>query len=321
MNSHNQKRQIKKAANRENTRFSKLPRILSLIALLCFLVFSVCAVGYVVFFRTVLAQEIPRDTNSTLVFEEPDSSPREEMDLTKVTVGKVVEIEEGQRAIQKADLPKVAIIIDDLGYDEAIGLQLLKFPIELTYSFLPFAPYTRKLERLAHRAGKTVFLHLPLEPKDSSFNPGPGALYLSDSQEAQKAKLARSLEEVPHAVGINNHMGSAFTEDRDAMAGIMHDLKERSLMFVDSLTTPGSIGLKVARQVAVRSIGRSVFLDNVQDEGKICAQLELLVKLSEKHGRVVGIGHPHQTTLNAISRCSGPYKRRIQFVGVREISF
>lgn len=321
MNSHNQKRQLKKAVNRDNTKLSKLPRIVSVIALLCFLVFSVCAVGYVVFFGTVLAQEIPQNSNNDLAFEEPASSPREEMSPTKVAVGKVVEVEEGQRTLQKPDLPKVAIIIDDLGYDEAIGLQLLKFPIELTYSFLPFAPYTRKLERLAHRAGKTVFLHLPLEPKDSSFNPGPGALYLSDSQETQRVKLAKSLEEVPHAVGINNHMGSAFTENGDAMTGIMHDLKERSLMFVDSLTTPGSIGLKVAGQTAVKSIGRSVFLDNVQDEGKICAQLELLVKLSEKYGRAVGIGHPHQTTLNAISRCSGPYKRTIQFVGVREISF
>ena len=319
MNSLNQKRQVKKAANRENTRLSKLARILSVLALLSFLVFSVCAVGYVVFFRTVLAQEIPQDNNNELVFEEPAASPREAGVTAKVVVGKVIEVEEERGAVKRPELPKVAIIIDDLGYDEAIGLQLLKFPIELTYSFLPFAPYTRKLERLAHRAGKTVFLHLPLEPKDSSFNPGPGGLYLHDSPETQREKLARCLREVPHAVGLNNHMGSAFTEDRLAMDNIMEMIKGRSLTFVDSYTTPKSVGLQAARQATVENIGRSVFLDNEVDEDKICDQLELLVILSEKHGRVVGIGHPRRTTVNALLRCGEKYRTRVEYVDVLDL--
>jgi hypothetical protein len=206
-----------------------------------------------------------------------------------------------------------------MGYNELIGEQLLRFPIELTLSFLPFAPHTRKLERLAHRAGKTVFLHLPLEPKDSTFNPGCGALYLQDSPETQREKFANALQEVPHAVGVNNHMGSRFTEDKTAMGNVIEEIKDRSLLFVDSFTTPGSVGLRVARQAGVKSIGRSVFLDNVLDEEKICDRLEQLVILSEKYGRAIGIGHPHRETVNAIAKCGEKFQARVHYVGVREV--
>ena len=200
-----------------------------------------------------------------------------------------------------------------------IGKELINFPLELTYSFLPFAPYTRKLERLAHRAGKTVFLHLPLEPKDSKFNPGPGALYLSDSPETQKEKLELCLQEVPHAVGINNHMGSAFTEDRLAMANIMEVIKVRSLMFVDSITTPGSKGLRIARAAEIKSAGRSVFLDNDLDETKICVQLDRVVRISENNGWAIGIAHPRRVTVNALLRCGEKYRRQVKYVGIREV--
>lgn len=311
------KRSTPKSRNRNKARSFNLARVLSYTLLLLVLTFSICAVGYVIFFRTVIAQEIPPALRGDIVFEEPDPPAHKENLAEKSDTDKG---EEAQEPInKKAGLPKVAIIIDDLGYDEVIGEELLKFPIELTYSFLPFAPYTRKLERLTHRAGKTVLLHLPLEPKNSRFNPGPGALYLQDSPEILREKLAKCLGEVPHAIGVNNHMGSAFTEDRPAMTNIIHELKERSLMFVDSFTTSGSVGLQAARQASVKSFGRSVFLDNVLDEEKICDRLEQLVILSEKNGMAVGIGHPHRATVNAVLRCGEQYLHRVHYVGMKDI--
>ncbi len=318
MNPPKKKRPLKKARNRKKTGSFNLVRFLSYALLLMLLVFSVCAVGYVIFFRTVVAQEIPPALHGEIVFEEPDPPGQSEDVAVKVLPGQAVEAEIIKTVSKKPDLPKVAIIIDDMGYDEVIGEQLLRFPIEITYSFLPFAPHTRKLERLAHRAGKTVFLHLPLEPKDSTFNPGPGALYLQDSTDTQREKFANALQEVPHAVGVNNHMGSRFTEDKLAMANIMQEIKDRSLMFVDSFTTPASVGLQTARHAAVKSIGRSVFLDNVLDEEKICDRLEQLVIVSEKHGRAIGIGHPHRETVDAIAKCGEKFQGRVLYVGVRE---
>ena len=319
MNPPKKKRQLKKSKNRKKIGLFNPARLLSYILLLLVLAFSVCAVGYVIFFRTVVAQEILPALRSAIVFEEPDPPIHREELVVKPIIEKVVETDVIKAVSKKPELPKVAIIIDDMGYDEAIGEQLLISPIELTYSFLPFAPHTKRLERLAHRAGKTVFLHLPLEPKNSTFNPGPGALYLQDSPETQREKFAKSLQEVPHAIGVNNHMGSAFTEDKQAMVNIIQQIKDRSLMFVDSFTTSGSVGLQVARQAAVKSIGRNVFLDNVLDEEKICDQLEQLVFFSEKNGRAIGIGHPHRETINAVSKCGEKYLTRVQYVGVREV--
>jgi polysaccharide deacetylase 2 family uncharacterized protein YibQ len=310
---------FKKAKNRKKNGLFNPLRLLSYMLLLIVLAFSVCAVGYVIFFRTVVAQEILPALRSAIVFEEPDPPVYGGETAMEVPAGKAEENVAEQIVIKTPDLPKVAIIIDDMGYDESLGEQLLNFPIELTYSFLPFAPHTKKLERLAHRAGKTVFLHLPLEPKDSAFNPGPGALYLHDSPVVQKEKLANCLREVPHAIGINNHMGSSFTEDRSAMTNIIEVMKARSLLFVDSFTTAGSAGLQVARQAAVKSMRRSVFLDNALNEDKICAQLEQLIILSEKTGKAIGIAHPHKETVNAVLRCGEQYFSRVQYVGVREL--
>lgn len=311
MNPSPKKRSPQKARSRKKSRTEKFLRLLPSILLLLLLAFSLFAAGYVIFFRTVMAAGIPPEMVSNIPSEIAENSEGSNQQESRVH-----SVHQPLSPSTQRNLPKVAIIIDDMGYDEAIGKELLNFPIELTYSFLPFAPHTRKLERLAHRAGKTVFLHLPLEPKDSTFNPGPGALYLSDSPETQKEKLAKCLQEVPHAVGINNHMGSAFTEDRLAMANIMEVIKGRSLMFVDSYTTPRTVGLQTARQVAVESFGRSVFLDNEVDEEKICRQLEKLVLHAEKNGRAIGIGHPHRETLNAAFRCGEYYLSRVQCVGV-----
>lgn len=318
MNPPKKKRPQKKARNKRKPRSFNLTRILSYFLLLLVLTFSVCAVGYVIFFRTVIAEELPPALPGVTVFEE--SAPPVHKEKRKVmSIEDIVEAIEKNTVGKQSQLPKVAIIFDDMGYSEAIGEQLLKFPFEVTYSFLPFAPHTQKLERLAHRAGKTVFLHLPLEPKNSAFNPGPGALYLRDSPETQKEKFAKCLQEVPHAVGVNTHMGSSFTEDKAAMANIIQEVKDRSLLFVDSFTTPGSVGLQSARQAEVKSIGRNVFLDNVLDEGKICGQLEQLVLLSERNGRAIGIGHPHRETVDAVLRCGEKYRTRVQYVGVRDL--
>jgi hypothetical protein len=290
------------------------------------LVLSVCAVGYVIFFRTVFAREIPLAQKSAIVFEEPN--PPTHLDPAAEQADPVMPIEQSEHAVEpaaeqviidKQQLPKVAIIIDDMGWDEVVGEQLLKFPFELTYSFLPFAPHTKKLENLAFLAGKTVFLHLPLQPKGSTYNPGPGALYLHDSPEMQRTKFTNCLQEVPHAMGVNNHMGSFFTEDEQAMTNLIQEMKGRSLMFVDSVTTPGSIAFQVARAASIKSARRNVFLDNTLDEEKICHQLEKLVQIAERQGRAIGIAHPHRVTVSAIATCGEKYRARVQYVGVGEV--
>ncbi|MCP4339746.1 MAG: divergent polysaccharide deacetylase family protein [Desulfobulbaceae bacterium] len=216
-----------------------------------------------IFFRTVFAQKILPSIKSAIVFEEPD--PPESLELG----AEAKNVQEPDLPKVALLLPKVAIIIDDMGYHESIDKELLALPIELTYSFLPFAPHTKTLERQAYRSGKTVLLHLPLQPKGNEWDPGPGALTLEDLPEVQKIKLEKCLKEVPHAVGVNNHMGSLYTENQVAMTRLIQEIGDRTLFFIDSYTSSGSVGLPVAQGLDVKSARRHVFLDNVLDQKKI----------------------------------------------------
>lgn len=296
----------KKTVKKKRNSFIRTGRFFTFILLLFMLIFSVCAAGYVIFFRAAFAFEPQPEKNSNVIFEEPDPPGHE---------GKG----DQKPAVLDSDMARVAIIFDDIGHDKHLGERLLSFPIELTYSFLPFAPFTEELEQAAYLAGKTIFLHLPLEPKSKEWDPGPGALLLTDSPKEQVAKLDRCLARVPHAVGINTHMGSYYTEDAVAMRRLMREIGRRSLLFIDSYTSAASLGLQTARQEGVRSDRRHVFLDNVLDGEKICEQLSNLVSLAEQQGWGIGIAHPHQVTLGAIDTCAGRFADRVQYVNIEQL--
>jgi polysaccharide deacetylase 2 family uncharacterized protein YibQ len=296
----------KKTAKTKKSSFINTRRLFTFVILLFMLLFSVCAAGYVIFFRAAFALETGPAPHSAVVFEEPDPPGTHEGIMRNP-------------ATVDSALPMVAIIFDDIGHDLDLGDKLLSSPLQLTYSFLPFAPFTKELEQRAYLAGKTIFLHLPLEPKSKEWDPGPGALLLSDSAAEQMAKLDRCLDKVPHAVGVNTHMGSLYTEDAEAMQRLMVEVGRRSLLFVDSYTSAASLGLKTARELGVASDRRHVFLDNVLHHEDICEQLSVLIAVAERQGWGIGIAHPHQVTIEAIDSCAGRYRDRVHYVGIDDI--
>jgi len=302
----------KKTTRRRVIKKKKTPlvsakRFLSFVLLSLMLGISICAVGYVIFFRTVFAQEIPKQLEAEIVFEEPNPPAHDEQ---------ANELDEKDKQLSRQELPKVAIIIDDLGYHKKLGEKFLKFPYELTYSFLPFAPYTAKQEEAAFNSGKTVLLHLPLEPKGKQWDPGPGTLFLSDSQELQKEKFEKALAQVPHAVGVNNHMGSLYTSNTKVMKSLIKKISKKGLFFIDSVTASDSVAYSVAQELGVKSVRRQVFLDNILGEVEVCRQLKKLVEIAETKGWAVGIGHPHIQTFMTLKKCMHYYDGRVKFVSV-----
>lgn len=196
---------------------------------------------------------------------------------------------------------RVAIIIDDLGRGAGQVRQLLKIGQPLTFAILPGEPHSSEVAGLAHAAGREVLLHLPMEPQGyPKINPGPDALLVAQSDAELRERLAGLLSRVPQATGINNHMGSRFTEDERGMATVMALLGERRLFFVDSVTTSGSIGRSAAAKAGVPYLRRDVFLDNVAEVPAITRQLRQLAAQAARHGSAVGIGHPHPQTLQAL---------------------
>jgi len=217
------------------------------------------------------------------------------------------------------ELPRVAIIIDDMGYHQQLGTALLALEMNLTFSFLPHAPFSREQGEQAWRQGHDILVHMPMEAQDSGLDPGPGTLYLADPLEQLSRKVAQNLASVPHAVGINNHMGSRFTEDKSAMRRFFKLLAGQDLLFVDSGTSSASVAMETGQAMGFKVARRHVFLDNVQTQENICHQLALLVKEASVRGSAIGIGHPSEATVAALTGCSAELLKQARLVGIREL--
>jgi polysaccharide deacetylase 2 family uncharacterized protein YibQ len=197
--------------------------------------------------------------------------------------------------------PKIAIVIDDLGGEDKISQELLRWDFPVTFSILPFTPFSKTLAEEAHRKGKEVILHLPMEPHGyPQTRPGEGVLLEEMDERKLIGQLSKDIEAVPHITGVSNHMGSRLMEDPEKMKIVFAELKRRGLFFLDSRTTPQTIGLEVAQSVGLKATERSIFIDHSSTEEDIKHQLEQLIQLSLSKGKAIGIGHPHPSTLKLI---------------------
>ncbi len=215
---------------------------------------------------------------------------------------------------------RAAIIIDDMGYDLKTGLSFLDLPVPLTFSVLPCAPFTRRIAVEARTRDREVLLHLPMEPKRyPTVNPGPGALLLSMNDREILARLDRDLVDIPGVRGVNNHMGSSFTEDREKMRLVLGELKRKHLFYVDSKTSRHAVGVKLAREMGLPVAARNVFLDNDLTPAAITLQLRKLLNMARHSGTAIGIGHPHRETLMALKKYLSSPGRDVQIVPVSEL--
>jgi uncharacterized protein len=198
-------------------------------------------------------------------------------------------------------MPRVAIIIDDMGYDEQAAADLLALDIPLTFSILPDGPHRAEVARRAIDAGVELMLHLPMEPLEyPAVSPGPGALLNIHSAEDIADRVRTALDLVPAAKGVNNHMGSRLTGMAAPVHRVLVLLRERDLYFVDSVTSPSSLCAAVARRLRVPFADRDVFLDHDPRPAAIGRQIDRLIRTARQTDRAVGIGHPHAATLEAL---------------------
>ena len=200
----------------------------------------------------------------------------------------------------RAATPKIAIIIDDIGYQRA-DLKLIALPHALTFAVLPHTPYGNKAAKQAFLQQKDVMLHMPMQASNGKA-PGPGALTGNMSKQQVQQTLHDALADIPYAIGINNHMGSYYTELGEPMAWTMEYLRKRHLFFVDSLTTAKSQAGKYASQFGVTNLSRQVFLDNEQDEAAIAKQFEILLRIARKRNSAIAIAHPYPQTYDFLRK-------------------
>ena len=205
-----------------------------------------------------------------------------------------------QRASRQYGHDLVAIVMDDLGPDATATRQAILLPSVITLSFLPYARDVAEQARAATARGHEVIVHVPMEPLGREC-PGPRALRVGLSAAQNRRRLSWDLSRVPGADGINNHMGSRFTADRAALVPVLGLLSTTKDFFFDSRTTAKTQVVTLARSFGILSAGRDVFLDDVQRRKYILGQLRQLLRLAERNGVAIAIGHPHVVTLQAIT--------------------
>jgi uncharacterized protein len=207
-----------------------------------------------------------------------------------------------KNAVPFADLnsrPLVAIVIDDVGIDRPRSKRAAELPGPLTMSFLPYAKDLREQARTARARGHELMLHLPMEPNGRN-DPGPNALLVSLPDSELRQRTVAALDSFDGYAGVNNHMGSRFTAFRPGMETVLRQFKTRGLMFLDSRTTAQSVGDQVAQEIGLPGIVRHVFLDDDESLEAVRRKLAETEAVARRQGFVVAIGHPHETTLQAL---------------------
>lgn len=215
-------------------------------------------------------------------------------------------------------LPKVAIIIDDIGHRKKLALDIIALDMNLSFSVLPQSPFADVLAKKILSSGKDLLLHLPLEPSDSKWDPGPGALMLAMTPATIRTRLQEDLSGFTF-IGMNNHMGSKFTADKKAMHGLLSIIKDKNLFFVDSLTSAKSVAYASAQELGIKTAKRDIFLDNEQTPKAIQKQFEKLIAIANKRGSAIGIGHPYPATLKALTASQKILASEVELVGIHKL--
>lgn len=258
--------------------------------------------------------------------------PQPQPPKAKLAVKKIVEPKakpaseaaQPQRQDPAHPLPRLALIIDDLGYIQPeLVTRLCSLPVAFSVAVLPYQEYTRDSAEAAHRLGKEVMLHLPMEPvgyPGPGHDPGPNAILYSLAEAEVKRRVRLALDDIPHRAGVNNHMGSRITPDRTRMGWVLQELKARKLFFVDSRTEKESVAYEVAGKLGIPAVERRVFLDDDKAFPAMEKQWDRALKLAEEDGAVLVIGHIYPETVEALEKLVPRSKGQVRFVPAGQLA-
>jgi hypothetical protein len=226
------------------------------------------------------------------------------------------------RPLPAAGQRTICLVIDDVGYRQDLAEEAaLKLPRETTFAVIPFLPYSEESAAHLRERGFSVILHCPMEAESAGqWKATPGTILEGMPGAEVERILDLDLRAVPGAEGVNNHMGSLATTDRVLMDHVMAMLKGRGLYFLDSRTSAATVAYEAARAAGVKAAFRSVFLDDVDEDGAIIKQIDLWAARSEREGSPVAIGHLRPRTIDALAYRL-PYWRSegVRVVPLREV--
>jgi len=205
-------------------------------------------------------------------------------------------------------IPRIAFIIDDMGAYDIGGMDLKELNVPVTASVIPDSRRAREVVRELEEYHIKTLIHLPMQPTNSNgkqYDPGQ-VITINSTDEQIRALVRRAKQFIPNAKGVNNHEGSRITSDKPLMERIIKILKEEDLFFIDSRTIAKSVAYDVAKSMNVPTTKRDVFLDHIVNYSESMTQIRKMVEIARQTGKAIAIGHPFDSTLQAI-RDSIPY--------------
>lgn len=219
----------------------------------------------------------------------------------------------------KKRLPKLAIVIDDIGNSKEYGDEVLALK-DVTIAIIPEQKYSLYFANKGKESGKDILVHVPMEPKNKDKYSDDTKILKTDMDGKEIKKLTESfINLVPYAKGVNNHMGSKFTEDNQKLEYFFEVIKNKKLFFLDSRTSPESKAYDTGLRLGVKSYKRDVFLDHEISEDKISEQLDRAVKEAYANGYAIAIGHPHPETINVLKKRYKELSQSVEIVPLSKI--
>ncbi len=223
--------------------------------------------------------------------ESPDPRMVRETTLHRLHMPKDIALPDG---------PLVAIVIDDMGQDRAASLSALTLPGRVTYSFLPYGSATREVAEMAKAQGDEVAVHMPMQPWSKRRDPGPDALTLDLPPAELERRINANLAKVPGYTGVNNHMGSRFSERPEGLSHLFAMLEKRDIWYLDSRTSRETVADAVAAERSLRYARRDVFLDDDSARLPFQRQLAEAESRARAKGVAVIIAHPRPDSLRSL---------------------
>lgn len=199
-----------------------------------------------------------------------------------------------------AKFPKIALDIDDVGYDKSFINSLIRLKTPVTFAIFPYAPYSKEIDLKLHELGYETIMHTPMEPVNKALFPGDGALFTSMDKKEIKRKIFADISRLRFIDGANNHEGSLFTSDKKKICEAVSDFKKKKMFFIDSLTGNNSYAYRCALKQGLPSAQRDVFIDDKPDGAYIKNQLKIAAALAKRYKRVIVIGHPRPGTIKIL---------------------
>ncbi|MBV6523892.1 divergent polysaccharide deacetylase family protein [Ursidibacter maritimus] len=214
---------------------------------------------------------------------------------------------------------KLAIVIDDIGYRAREDDAIYNLPKEVSVAIIPVAPYATARANKAYEQKRDILIHLPMQPQNSAQLIEAGALFVGMGED----KVARLVEsarmQVPYAIGLNNHMGSKATTDRQTMQHLMKALSAQQLFFLDSKTAGNSVAAKVAKEFGIKALERHIFLDDSDALEDVKKQFQQAISYARKNGTAIMIGHPRKHSIAVLETGLSNLPDDIQLVSLSSL--